>query len=372
MLVDEHELDQILANLPTEDGEQVSLSQLLDLVRAQVRSIRQGKVAPLDLHLGDDEAWARSKALFLDSVMDQVPLSQSAFGGELVCFQCQGQSCNHGLPTRPDEVFIRYTPNGKPLFQSFSDVVLREQPKLADKLFGSSSTLITYVISDPQAKDPLLPEVKQQSERTLIGVLHIGFLRSDALSTEVRTAVSVVMFEFGGRYELQVVGLNELSLECIRALPDSDHLKMLETAFRSARRKIKRLMRQRRANIANQKMSPIAILNQLGAVMRRINARGQSRTHHAKKRHAQGGRPTGQAFRDARQVTPVHLLFDERRRTYVVLGRRSRAHLFSARGKHVTSIRLQQGELERKKSSGRWRATSTEDFARFSSMLPRD
>lgn len=371
MLVEEHELHQILANLPTGDGEKASLSHLLDILRAQVRSVQHDKVAPLDLHLGDDEAWARAKAVFLDSVIDQVPLSHSAFGGELVCFQCQGQSCNHGLPTRPDDVFIRYTPNGKPLFQSFSDVVLKEQPQLADKLFGSSSTLITYVISDPQAVDPLLPEVKQRSKRTLIGVLHIGFLRSEALSPEARSAVSVVMFEIGGRYELQVVGLNELALERIRGLPDSDHLKMLETAFRAARRKIKRLMRQRRAHIADQQMSPIAILNQLGSVMRRINARGQSRTRHAKKRHAQGGRPTGQAFRDARQVTPPRLLFDERRRTYVVLGRRSRAHLFTERGKHVTSIRLQQGELERKKNIGRWRATSTDDFAHFLSILPR-
>lgn len=372
MLVDEHELHQILANLPTDDGDKASLSRLLDLLRSQVSRSQQDEVASLDLHLGDDEAWARSKAAFIDSVTDNVPICQSAFGGKLVCLQCQGQSCNHGLPTRSDDVFIRYTPNGKPLFQSFPDVVLREQPKLADKLFGSSSTLITYVISDPQAVDPLLPEVKQQAQRTLIGVLHIGFLRSEALSTEERSALSVVMFEIGGRYELQVVGLNELSLARIRALPDSDHLKMLETAFRSARRKIKRLMRQRRAHIADQKMSPIAILNQLGAMMRRINARGQSRTRHAKKRHAQGNRPTGQAFRDARQVTPAHLLFDERRRTYVVLGRRSRAHLFTERGKHVTSIRLQQGELERKKNIGRWRATNAEDFDRFSSMLPRD
>ena len=82
----------------------------------------------------------------------------------------------------------------------------------------------------------------------------------------------------------------------------------------------------------------------------------RARTKHAKKRHAEGNRPTGEAMKDARRVGSQSLLFDERRQTWVVIGRRGRAQLFAPAGKHVTSIRLETGEVQRKKGSGRWRA----------------
>jgi hypothetical protein len=56
-------------------------------------------------------------------------------------------------------------------------------------------------------------------------------------------------------------------------------------------------------------------------------------------------------------------LRDTRRDTFVVLGANSRAHVFSESGRHITSLNLGPGEVDRKRQNARWTAMSKEDAA---------
>ena len=93
------------------------------------------------------------------------------------------------------------------------------------------------------------------------------------------------------------------------------------------------------------------------------------RTEHARQRHAQGQRPTREAFRDAASLRDGSLYVDTRRSTYLVHGPQRRAHMFSRQGRHVTSFRLAEGELERKCRRERWRLASSTMYQEFRNLI---
>ena len=96
------------------------------------------------------------------------------------------------------------------------------------------------------------------------------------------------------------------------------------------------------------------ILRKLRTDVERIFRSNKRRTSHAERRHNSGERPTGDAMNDVAHASDEHFFHDTRRNTVVVLGGRGRAHVFSAAGQHVTSLRLDPGELRRKTERQRW------------------
>ena len=94
----------------------------------------------------------------------------------------------------------------------------------------------------------------------------------------------------------------------------------------------------------------------------------KQRTHHARHRHYQMTRPTSQAWRDAARAGKERLFFDQHQQTYIAIGPKRRAHVFNQEGKHVTSMRLGHGEVEKKQGSKRWTLMTLEqrqDFFRW-------
>lgn len=322
----------------------------------------------LEFSLSDEKAWTRAKAEFLARTRRGTDTSEWT-PGAVFCLQCTSSTCEHALPPSRDAVFLRYTPNGKPIFRPLQDVLLEQRPVLGEQLYRGPRKLVDFLCIKPQDKDPLLSEVRNRSSVSIEAVLYLGFLRSVRLCDGERAATSLLLLRNGTRLRLHQVGLNEAVFDRLAELPDDDHIKALDQSIRFAARKLKRLARQHKAGVADQKMSPVTVLKQLGTAMRRISMKHRSRTKHAKKRHEEGGRPTGQAIKDALRVGSHSLLFDERRQTWVVIGRRGRAHLFAPAGKHVTSIRLETGEVQRKKGSGRWRPVDQAAFLRFRSLF---
>ena len=280
-----------------------TVNDLLEQLRDQIKALDRRGTCSIDLCLDDEDAWLDTKRRFLGELGDRPAKSLGMLGGGIHCLQCVTNDCDHRFPQKADDVFERYTPNGKPIFTPFADAVLREMPQLADQLFAHSRELLAYTVKKPQSVDPLLPTVAKQRAVKVLGVLKIGYIHSLAFDDENRRAATIVLLETPHRFELRLVGLEGITLDEIRGLPDEDHLKIISRTLRRARHKLKRLMRQRRANIADQQMSPLSVLSQLAAALRRTSGKGKSRTRHAKKRHAQGDRPTGQAFKDARQVS---------------------------------------------------------------------
>jgi hypothetical protein len=114
----------------------------------------------------------------------------------------------------------------------------------------------------------------------------------------------------------------------------------------------------------------VSLLGRLRSDLERVFRSDPRRTVHARERHLGGERPTAHALRDALDVGPDRFLRDSERDTLVVLGPRGRTHVFSARdGRHVTSLVLGPGELDRKFGRARWRPATRPEVDAFRARL---
>ncbi len=110
-------------------------------------------------------------------------------------------------------------------------------------------------------------------------------------------------------------------------------------------------------------------LSRLRGDIERIFRSVRRRTKHAQEHHEQGKRPTQHAMNDLRRAPLDAFLKDTRRDTYVVIGASGRAHIFSETGKHITSLNLGPGELERKRQTSRWVAITTKEAASLRELV---
>jgi hypothetical protein len=77
------------------------------------------------------------------------------------------------------------------------------------------------------------------------------------------------------------------------------------------------------------------------------------RTEHSHRRHAQGDRPTREAFQD--RQNPMEVFLDQHSGYIVYIGPNGRTHLFTPEGSHHTSfVTSRRGRL-RRVAQGRWR-----------------
>jgi hypothetical protein len=107
----------------------------------------------------------------------------------------------------------------------------------------------------------------------------------------------------------------------------------------------------------------LGVLNGLARRLEKDRRAAERKTHHARERHAQGDRPTDMALADLARAGAEAVLVDRRQDTLVVLGDRGRTHVFSAQGKHVTSVRYPPETIERRRQRDLWRPAAPEEVA---------
>ncbi|HEX6202922.1 MAG TPA: hypothetical protein VF100_07965, partial [Thermoanaerobaculia bacterium] len=107
----------------------------------------------------------------------------------------------------------------------------------------------------------------------------------------------------------------------------------------------------------------LGVLNGLARRLEKDRRASERKTRHARQRHAQGDRPTDMALADLARAGVEEVLVDRRQDTLVVLGDRGRTHVFSAAGKHVTSIRYQPEAIARRRQRDLWRPAAPEEVA---------
>jgi hypothetical protein len=99
--------------------------------------------------------------------------------------------------------------------------------------------------------------------------------------------------------------------------------------------------------------------------------RAGRRTGHAVQRAAEGQRPTTKAWDDALAVPDESILRDDTEATIVVLGPRGRVHVFALDARHVTSLVLAGGSIQKRRQEGRWRPAEPEERGEFRIRLKR-
>lgn len=132
----------------------------------------------------------------------------------------------------------------------------------------------------------------------------------------------------------------------------------------------------RRLHVAKRRGAPFDLEHEVGTLLAglrsdldRVFRPEMRRNVHAQERHREGERPNAFALRDVNEAAAGRFLVDADRDTVIVIGPRGRTHVFSQDGRHVTSMVLAPGELDRKAGKVRWRIMSRSDVDRFRARL---
>ena len=198
----------------------------------------------------------------------------------------------------------------------------------------------------------------------LLGQVMVGWVSSTPgrpVDPMNRTALTVQILETRSgestrRLRLNLVGLSWDSIvEAAVSGPTNGPAENLRKLLAQARDSLKKVERR----LASDPETPLddmveSMLLRLTKDIEQALTVPAHRTQHATERHRDDRRPIRTAVRDADTTSNDKLLWDTRHKTIVVLGPKGRTHVFTEEAKHVTSIRLGRGELERKSQSNRW------------------
>jgi hypothetical protein len=377
-------------------GREISerLNRLARLL-AEARGFGATESIPLDaveLHLkvpltrkgGHHQAGVDLTAALDDAIATGLRAAGAFEIGRVHCFLCDSSSCEHSVPVERTATFTGYAPNGKPQWKSFINVCIERKDERVDRLYGAEPDVIALVQEPDELSEGLMPRFgKEDRAYGLLGQVVVGLL-PPTLDRRVRSgtriALTLQLVETQGRGGARRIRLNVLGIapdaiaEAAALGGPKGPAEALRRTLVSVRERVDALGRQqgravRQSESLDLEGQALPILRKLRTDIERIFRSSKRRTGHAEGRHNSGERPTGDAMNDVVQASPDQFFHDTRRNTVVVLGARGRAHVFTAAGQHVTSLRLDPGELKRKTERQRWTPLDPEAAASLKTRL---
>lgn len=304
--------------------------------------------------------------------------------GQVYCFQCDRPGCAHALPRGADEVFIGYSPTGKPLTRGFAELCMSRGEARVAEVYGERPEVVAMVMGADELAGTLLPGFGGDGRLLrVLGQIVAGMLPApyDPVPERgERVAVTVQVVETRGargghRLRMNLLGT---TLATVADVADREgrggqaeaFSRALATLRRGLRTRARDLQRgERHGQVRTLDGGVLPLLQDAQRDIERIFRGHRFRSQHAEERRRGGERPTGSAVSEARSAPDARLLFDTQRKTVVVVGKRGRAHVFSAQGLHITSLQLGPTELERKADQGRWKPLGAARIAAFRAAL---
>lgn len=305
--------------------------------------------------------------------------------GTVYCFFCESSECSHARQPDRTATFRGYNPLGKPAWQTLTNLCIERGDERVDRLFGDRPDIVAVVQEPHELTGGLLPSFGKGSMAFhLLGQVVAGFVPEDLYTSETpadhRVAITMQLLETrigmsARRLRLNIIGVSAEHISHRAA--DGDERGPAESLRRTLIATRERLdSLGRRAWTAERRGHPLdleaearPLLYRLRGDVERIFRSLGRRTRHAQVRHVQGDRPTGLAVADALSVPEERMLWDADHSTVVVLGPKGRAHVFTQAGRHVTSMLLRPGEVDRKSGRARWQPLGRERVASFRARL---
>jgi len=314
-----------------------------------------------------DRSAARDLLAAVEARLEAEARSTGAFlPGRVYCFLCESPDCAHARPDGPRASFAGYAPTGKPEWRDFVNRCI-ERGEPVETLFADRPGVIAFAQTGGELTGGLLPGFgREDSAYNVLGQVVAGLVPGELSGTgSERVALSLQIVETrlsgGHGLRLNLVGLDPAGLAAAAAgAPARAPAERLRRTVDVTRRRLRAIGRRVAAEAAGGRPPALddtvrPLLTRLRGDLERIFRPASHRTLHARERHLSAERPTSSALDDARGATDDRLYDDARRGTLVVLGPRGRAHIFTREGRHVTSLKLEPGELARKTARGRWR-----------------
>ncbi len=355
---------------------------------AEARLERREKLAlELDLSLdpGDEELRTSAERLArsIDEGIQEIVSQASAFApGRVLNLRtgsAEGPECT---PSTSREVFAGYGTTGIPRFVDFAELMLDCRDPRVEQLYDErlGSQPVALILDEDALTGELLAAFRDETRGYRVhGQVCIGFYRvrdpagrPNALALTFQV-ISTRRRRGGRRFGLNVLGRGPdgESLEHLHdrlgSLPWRGAARWAGTVLASIEKSV-----SRKTSAAQLARRIEGLLSGLARRLERGERSRGRRTAHAEERHHGGERPTRMAVLDLERAGANDLLFDTRRQTIVVLGERGRAHVFSAEGKLVTSVRYPPATIDRRRKSGLWRSASPEEIEALRQVLPRN
>ena len=321
----------------------------------------------------DREALTEEWMRILNTRLDEALAAAGAFEvGRVRCFLCESTRCDHTTPPTDVSTFAGYSSNGKPEWMSFTNMLIARKDPRVDRLYNDPPEVIAAVMSASELAEGLMPSFGgEDGVYRLLGQVAIGRVPANLsgrgkIRDRVVLTLQVVDTTAPGQsltLRTNLIGLPMDTITEAAALGDPrGPAEALRLTIRAANEKLEALTL--RASRGDVELSVLVqpLLNELRGDLERVFRPVRRRTQHAQERHEEGDRPTGHAMDDLRQASTESFYRDTRHNTFVVIGDRSRAHVFNAEGKLVTSLRMRSDELERKVRKGRWAPLGAEEI----------
>lgn len=308
--------------------------------------------------------------------------------GTVFCLRCRSAECEHARPDDPRQVFAGFGRTGLPVFRDLGQLLLEHGDEAVDRLYRQPPELVARVMRGRQLTSELLDAYRDpESGYRIHGQVIAGWYavpdptgRPQAVAVTLQVVSTRPRGTRGRRYALNVLGLGpdaeplENVYDRLGEIPWTESVRwaqaILDTLGGPAPEKgsgsgAKSGRRKERKRTTGRGVER-RIEGLLRSIARRLvkdrRARGR-KTRHARKRHAQGDRPTPMALPDLARADDADVLVDVQAETFVVLGEKGRAHVFSPQGKHVTSVRYNPASISRRRDRGQWRQASKDEAA---------
>lgn len=309
---------------------------------------------------------------------------RSAFRpGRVYCLRCESGECEHAALPSPRATFAGYGPSGVPRFVDFPQWLVERRDPRAGDLYRRGHRVVAVAVDEDELLSQLLAVYRDRTAGyRLHGQVSAGFYRvTDQRGHEVPIAATfqVVSSRPEGnrrRYSLNVLALGpegeppEHLFDRLGESPWGAEVRWAASVLTSIERSVAKKGRRKKKGVEDKAERRIeGLLKGLARRLEKGERSRERRTRHASKRHDQGNRPTRMALADLARAKDEDVLLDARRRTFVVLGDRGRAHVFNRQGKLVTSIRYSTDAIERRREKGRWKPLPKDEVHALRAMV---
>jgi hypothetical protein len=309
------------------------------------------------------------------AVDDQVNRGAPFPPGRVRCFWCESFECAHSVPEGPRSVFTGYGPTGLPLWKDLATVALERRDPRIDDLYREPPIPFSILQHGEDLVSAQLPVYgKRSAIYRILGQVSVGYLslpvgpRSER-TTAALTLQAVEVARGRQRVHLNVIGRLPDGTDLWRFLEEEPDSRLAD-ALRTARERLAefRFRRRRGRPPAHEAM---ATLGRLARNLDRIFRQQVRRTKHSQDRHLNRERPAAAALRDAIDARPEEIFRDVSESTWVVIGPRSRVHIFNDQGKHITSVVYPGETVRRRTVQGKWRTAPPSVVQGFRDALTR-
>ncbi len=340
---------------------EVAHQALHELLRQALRLYSANPLEPLSGELKLDWSSSMSMEDLAQQVLQRVKLSEASRAviqpGRVYCYNCASSSCEHAQPPTPGQVFAGYANTGRPRWEELHNELVSLGDDRVAQLFDSRPRLLASILGRKRIiAEQTVAYGRNSMLYRIIAQLVSGYVMLDG----IRHAFTVQIVETADRsLHVQTLMDDRLRVGLADATPASHAAcYRINDAISKLRRDVRNLVGewQNSRTRAQRKQQQELLFGMLLHLTNSIEQKGRQarrRTTHAEER-SQDKRPVHKAAQDVVDAQPHDFYRDTVRESNVVVGKNGRCHVFSDRGKHITSLLLTGDKLERRKRTNRY------------------